>query len=259
MNKCYLYGVFFKEDIMIDKKIVEEIRHEENVTGFYNSQNNFIFHSINDQPSRILKCGDKQWHKNGILHRENGPAFVRDNGIDMSWHIDGEIHREDGPAKIYHEGGSKRWMRNGFLHREDGPAIVIQNHPTKDKDGPLIQYHLEGCSEKVPEIAILDPQNQTIQGILDIENIEVKRCCIERFGWNLFLEKSNAKVLDEQQNDIEQTYEFLSKADDFVVFVGACPSTGRIYFMEVPEETKTCNEAKKYLSRKKSSSCIGAS
>jgi len=41
------------------------------------------------------------------------------------WYKDGLRHREDGPAVIV--GDSKFWYYNGLLHREDGPAIISPN------------------------------------------------------------------------------------------------------------------------------------
>jgi hypothetical protein len=45
----------------------------------------------------------EQHLRDGILHREDGPALIRtlvDGGIEETWHRDGLLHREDGPALI---------------------------------------------------------------------------------------------------------------------------------------------------------------
>mgnify|MGYP001488453139 CR=1 FL=1 len=46
----------------------------------------------------------EEWHKDGVLHREGGPAYVE--------------RRRDGTAVI------EWWYRNNKLHREGGPAWV---------------------------------------------------------------------------------------------------------------------------------------
>ena len=33
-------------------------------------------HAVNGQPSRIYYSGKQEWHKNGELHNEHGPAVV---------------------------------------------------------------------------------------------------------------------------------------------------------------------------------------
>lgn len=58
----------------------------------------------------IHSSGDKVWYKNGVLHREDGPAIEFPDG-GKQWRIDGNLHREDGPA-IEGTGGYKAW----YLH-----------------------------------------------------------------------------------------------------------------------------------------------
>ncbi len=47
--------------------------------------------------------------------------MVYDDG-SIEWHLDGHLHREDGPA-LEAANGSKEWFLNGYLHRSDGPAV----------------------------------------------------------------------------------------------------------------------------------------
>jgi len=99
--------------------------------------------------------GTKTWYRNGLLHREDGPAIEHPDGT-KSWYLnskcssekevralgkmklsstmttdtqgnkawrnaEGQLHREDGPAFEFPD-GTKSWHRNGQYHREDGPA-----------------------------------------------------------------------------------------------------------------------------------------
>ena len=59
----------------------------------------------------IEPSGNKYWYKDGILHRENGPAIVLDTGY-KAWLINGLRHREDGPA-IEYASGNMSWYLNG--------------------------------------------------------------------------------------------------------------------------------------------------
>jgi hypothetical protein len=43
------------------------------------------------------------------------------------WYRNGLIHRDDGPAIIYHNGGEV-WYQNGQIHREEGPAYTDPQH-----------------------------------------------------------------------------------------------------------------------------------
>jgi len=66
--------------------------------------------------------GDRYYYnKEGLLHRDDGPAIERASG-SKSWYKDGQLHREDGPAQELHN-GTKRWWIEGKKHRLDGPAV----------------------------------------------------------------------------------------------------------------------------------------
>lgn len=71
----------------------------------------------------------EEWYKNGILHREDGPASIKDfgNGVSIKeWYLNGQPHRENGPA-FEHSNGQKKWYKNGIIHRENGPAVEHAN------------------------------------------------------------------------------------------------------------------------------------
>jgi hypothetical protein len=70
---------------------------------------------------KVYDNGNKSWHLNGKLHREDGHA-VEWAGGDKHWYLNGNLHREDGPAIEWGD-GDKHWYLNGKRHREDGPAV----------------------------------------------------------------------------------------------------------------------------------------
>jgi hypothetical protein len=51
--------------------------------------------------------GNKYWYRDGVQHRDDGPAIEFANGSKV-WRIHGKLHREDGPA-VEHIHGSKYW------------------------------------------------------------------------------------------------------------------------------------------------------
>lgn len=70
----------------------------------------------------IIDKDDKIWrNKNGLCHREDGPAIECANGTKF-WYKNGLKHREDGPA-IERVNETKEWYKEGERHRLDGPAI----------------------------------------------------------------------------------------------------------------------------------------
>jgi hypothetical protein len=67
---------------------------------------------------RVYDNGDKYWHLNGKLHREDGPAVEWSNG-EKAWYLNGKLHREDGPA-IERSNGYKAWyLNNEHLTEEE--------------------------------------------------------------------------------------------------------------------------------------------
>jgi hypothetical protein len=76
-----------------------------------------------DGPAKICSDGTEEWYLNGIRHREGGPAIVWRDG-SREWFLNGLRHREDGPARVWNN--SEEWWENGKLHREGGPAEIVR-------------------------------------------------------------------------------------------------------------------------------------
>jgi hypothetical protein len=73
----------------------------------------------------IDEFDNKKWFNDkGQLHREDGPAEIRDG--TKAWYINGKLHRIGGPAIICTD-GTKCWYVNDKLHRLNGPAIEWAN------------------------------------------------------------------------------------------------------------------------------------
>ena len=58
------------------------------------------------------KWGIKTWYKDGIIHKDDGPAVIHVDGT-ICWYKNGKIHREDGPAVIEPD-GEEEWYLNGI-------------------------------------------------------------------------------------------------------------------------------------------------
>ena len=70
---------------------------------------------------RTLDDRTREWHRNGMRHRDDGPAVERPDGA-REWFRDGRRHRDDGLA-IEWADGSREWYRSGKPHRDGGPAV----------------------------------------------------------------------------------------------------------------------------------------
>jgi hypothetical protein len=135
-------------------------------------------------------------------------------------------------------------------HCEDGPSH-------RWRDGWSI-YHLRGVV--VTRQIVEQPQTLTIEQIRAEQNAEVRRLMIERRGWPWYLKTISARVLNQRRNDAESTEEALMDcAADGRVLVCSCPSTARVYALEVPNNVDTCRAAQAYLSGGLSERIISAS
>lgn len=128
---------------------------------------------------------------------------------------------------------------NNQPHNVEGPAVAWSD---------LNIWCIEG--NLVDEQIVMRPETQTTDQILNESNLEIRRIRIERFGWDRFLAEINAECIDKRDNFIENTKETLFRCEqlDSTVMVSHCPSTGRIYALEVPDTVATCEEAQLYLS-----------
>lgn len=64
--------------------------------------------------------------------------ITRVNGITQ-YHLNGQLHREGGPAVIHSKGaydeGMQLWYKHGVLHNEHGPAVIRKEQVTYFLDG----------------------------------------------------------------------------------------------------------------------------
>ncbi len=59
----------------------------------------------------VSDIGTRSWYRNGLLHREDGPAVEWASGA-REWFRDGKHHRDDGPA-IEWANAVHYWYRDG--------------------------------------------------------------------------------------------------------------------------------------------------
>lgn len=62
---------------------------------------------------KVSPLGTKIWYRDGVVHRDDGPAIVSYDGAE-SWYQNGLRHRRGAPA-ITEPDGTKEWWRHGKL------------------------------------------------------------------------------------------------------------------------------------------------
>jgi hypothetical protein len=84
-------------------------------------------------PDEIVENEDGVfYYKNGLYHREDGPACLWTFDGQESWYRNGVRHRVEGPA-LYSDSDpeTEAWFFSGKYHNETGPAIVYSKKAMK--------------------------------------------------------------------------------------------------------------------------------
>jgi hypothetical protein len=68
--------------------------------------------------------GTVQYHRDGHMHREDGPALTNTLARTVEWRRFGELHNPLGPAAIY--GDDQFYAHRGALHRPHGLPTIIR-------------------------------------------------------------------------------------------------------------------------------------
>ena len=142
----------------------------------------------------------------------------------------------DFPSELHSTIGANN---ESLAHNEHGPSHLW-------RDGFAV-WSLDGV--QVPRKVVLHPEQQTLEEIEGEENTEVRRIRIERYGWERYLEESEAEIQDTRHNDRDAQEERLYRlSDESSRFVCVDPSTGRRYALGVPRGIRTCEEAQRWMS-----------
>lgn len=148
---------------------------------------------------------------------------------------------------------------NGEMHCADGAAVAWP-----DGSG---QYYLDGHAlGNLGHKIVQRPDLLTIEDINAEPNEEIKRLAIEKFGWGRYLDQIGATVVDRRDNWVDNTVEALVSIKRKVErrtwnrvtpvetitleqrkLILACRSTGRQYFLAVPEDTKSCEAGQRWM------------
>ena len=179
---------------------------------------------------KILKLDSPEmtWEHEVFHHCTAFAAFQQSciilaNRPTICMNEEGNLHSTNAPAVTWGD-GTQVWFNDGHYMDEAGRTIVVESHKL------------------------------TTQHILQIRNEETRRLAIEKFGWDRFIAEADCPVLDRRVNDVDNTIEMLvgpprseaelGRQNRMVLF---CRSTGRRYFLGVPRQLTTCEEAQAWM------------
>lgn len=153
------------------------------------------------------------------------------------------LHRDVGPAVVTPH--LVQYVQNGRLHRADGAAVITSNGTkTFYWKGIFIEPSLWNNIDKM-----------TAPEILNHPNAEIRRCLIEKIGYEKFLTRAKPKVLDEDKKTGAILYrvEIPGENEEPLVVIKVKDGTPmkdkegnetrKEYFLRVPPTIKSCLEA----------------
>jgi len=98
-----------------------------------------------DGPARIYANGTKQWFNNGLLHRENGPAVEANHEYckKIVYYKHGKKHNERGPAyvEVWNFEHVIKYFYEDELHHLQGPAFFINKKSWNKKKMKQVEQH----------------------------------------------------------------------------------------------------------------------
>lgn len=74
----------------------------------------------------IFLTGKRMWYDHGVLHNDNGPAWVIP-GVASIWICEGKHHRLDGPAYVGLDTGHEEYAIDGIFYDTKEEFIVARN------------------------------------------------------------------------------------------------------------------------------------
>ena len=103
---------------------LEDVRYTKDKYEAKMSEKVWTAEEFNELPTeKQIGCfnfvdGSKRWYKEGLLHREDGPALESAHGTKF-WFKEGKYHREDGPAIEFADGTKEYWLDDKKYSEEE--------------------------------------------------------------------------------------------------------------------------------------------
>jgi hypothetical protein len=112
--------------------------------------------------------------------------------------------------------------------------------------GVQLRWHGVPITERIA----FAPETITVDEIIDERNVELRRVLLERMGYQTFLARSQAEIMDEDEDPGGRRQLLrmaLPEDEDLVVLSVKDPSTARAYVLRVPPSMQNCHQAAAWI------------
>ncbi|MEI8349860.1 MAG: DUF6745 domain-containing protein [Candidatus Omnitrophota bacterium] len=171
----------------------------------------------------------------------------RFHGICRFWRESGLLESEEEYRDGVLEGFVHRWYPNGILGAKLLYSRGLRNGPSRhwDEHGELVSAKVYLRGREVPEEIsgrILD-KKLNASYILEIKNAELRRFCLEEFGYERFASQMQHRVIDKNGEQELVCITWINREEPIYLVKVKCPSTGVFYTLRVPPDMNTVKQA----------------
>lgn len=150
-----------------------------------------------------------------------------------------------------------RWMHPDFCIVSEKPVYFEVNDQNEghSEDGPYIQwadgsgiYMVNGV--RVPGWIVEAPEAITLKSIEEEDNAEIRRVMMQKYGLKKYIEETGAECIDFSAGLglIGSAPRALYRTKDGLQFLFCSDgSTDRVWWLDAPNDAKTCAEVEKVL------------
>lgn len=249
LHDLYLHLLPRPNSSTTPKEVMQDVNHRDWRLNFYSAQNHVshsivtIYEAVSGKPDDILNgFFHPRNHRNDAIQAEIICRAIGCKDPSVTWLFE-ILHRVpafmqfDNAYLILAGKPAMSLDSAGNLHNTTGPAVVW---PDGKKQWFVDGHVLNQCGEKI----VMQPENLTKDEIFSISNEEERRIAIDRMGWHKYLTAIDAKIMDNRENWVDNTFEVLIappvkvqmsfQREEPLRMVLSCRSTGRKYFIAVP-------------------------
>ena len=194
-----------------------------------------------------LPLWGKQWYSAEQIACEENFKEGRLHGVQKGWHFCGVVKHECRYLDGAPDGAQRTWFSDGRLqseyHYREGRRHGLCQEWKKNGDLRSRKYYLRGVAiPKRLEQRILG-DNLDAKTIIGIKNTEVRRVCLEAFGYARFLSQVEHKIVGRDGEQELVKIRWHPREELLCLVRVKCPSTGAFYALRVPPGMKTVKAA----------------
>jgi len=213
----------------------------ETCRGFYPSGE---LHFVYPKKDDVFHGACLIWYKNGATLAVEHYLHGKREGLFREYFEDGSLAGET----TYHDdlctGARTAWHDNGNLCLQDHYKNGNRHGPQRcwNHDGSLMSESFFIRSIRVPHELWdhLSSETLTAPMICQIENVTLRRACLEELGYARFLSQVRHRVIEKKGDEaLIRIRNWHRDEEDICLVKVRCPSTGAFYALRVPPGTKT--------------------